>query len=69
VSPDQVAEIAHVNTSTVLKWAKDGLIRGDQVGPHRKWRFPVAEVRTVLSLYGDGGFELLAMRRGKGRSR
>lgn len=48
LSAGQVAERLEVSTETVLRWARDGQIRGFQL-PSGRWRFDESSIDELIA--------------------
>jgi excisionase family DNA binding protein len=54
LSPGETAELLHVDSSTVLRWANTGKLHAIRTpGGHRRYR--EAEVHALRSQYGSAG--------------
>jgi excisionase family DNA binding protein len=52
LTPEMVAERLHIQRSTVMKYLRQGIIKGRKVG--RFWRITEADMQAYLELVAEG---------------
>lgn len=53
--PEEAAEQLRVNTETVMRWLRDGKMRGAKLPGRGMWRIPKTEIDRILGTLEVGG--------------